>query len=90
MNTKRALAGRIGKLGLDDAFTEAEARSLTGKACEIWCRRDSSGRPVAYRVVASLPGRNTREPWERIAFFHAVGRQSQSNIRSQGRLRKSA
>ncbi len=89
MSAKRAaVAGKIGKLGLDDAFTEAEARSLAGQACEIWCRRDSAGHPVAYRVIASRPGRNTPEAWERIALFLAVARDSK--IRPQRTLPRSA
>ena len=91
MSAKRAsVAGRIGKLGLDDAFTEAEARSLAGQASEIWCRRDFSGRPVAYRVVAYRPGRNTAEGWERIALFHAIDRPGDSTVRSQRTLPRSA
>ena len=81
MSTKRAVAGRIGNLDLDGAFTEAEARSLAGKACEIWCLRDRSGRPVAYRVVASQQGRDFRHPWEQIALFLAVGGSSQPKTR---------
>lgn len=81
MSTKRAVAGRIGNLDLDGAFTEAEARSLAGRACEIWCQRDRSGRPVAYRVVASQQGRDIRHPWERIALFLAVGGGSQPKTR---------
>src|SRR5258706_5005732 len=81
MSTKRAVAGRIGNLDLDGAFTEAEARSLAGKACEIWCQRDRSGRPVAYRVVAYQQGRDIRHSWERIALFLAVGGGSQPKMR---------
>jgi hypothetical protein len=84
------VAGRIGKLGLDDAFTEAEARSLAGQACEIWCRRDATGHPVEYRVVASRPGRNTPEEWGQIALFLAVDRSGDARIRPQRTLPRSA
>ena len=86
MGAKRTVAARIGQLRVDEAFSEAEARSLAGEACEIWCRRDSLGRPVAYRVVPSLPESGARklpvgapkpgargQQWERIAFFLAIG-----------------
>jgi hypothetical protein len=90
MSTKRAVAGRIGNLDLDGAFTEAEARSLAGKACEIWCLRDRSGRPVAYRVVASQQVRDVRLPWEQIALFLAVGRGSQPKTRPRGSFPQNA
>jgi hypothetical protein len=88
MSTKSAVAMRIGNLDLDGAFTEAEGRSLAGQACEIWCQRDRSGRPEAYRVVASQQGRAIRHPWERIAIFLAVGGSSQPKMRPRRAFRK--
>ena len=82
METKKVVAGRIGNLDLDGAFAEAEFRSLAGRACEIWCQRDGSGRPVAYRVVTHRQGRATPEPWERVALFPAVGTRSTSKVRA--------
>jgi len=81
MDTKKPVAGRIGNLDLDGAFAEAELRSLAGRACEIWCHRDRSGRPVAYRVVTHREGRTTPKPWERVALFMAVSTRSQPRVR---------
>ena len=82
MDTKKPVAGRIGNLDLDGAFAEAEFRSLAGRACEIWCQRDRSGRPLAYRVVTHREGRTTPEPWERVALFMAIGTRSKSKGRA--------
>ena len=82
MDTKKPVAGRIGNLDLNGAFAEAELRSLAGRACEIWCQRDRSGRPVTYRVVTHREGRTTPEPWERVALFLAVGTRSKSKVRT--------
>src|SRR5262249_9461973 len=73
MDTQKTVAARIGNLDLDEAFAEAEVRSLAGRACEIWCQRDGSGKPVTYRVVTHREGRTTPEPWEPVALFPAVG-----------------
>ena len=82
MDTKKPVAARIVNLDLDGAFAEAEIRSLAGRACEIWCHRDGSGRPVAYRVVTDREGRATPEPWERVALFPALGTRSRSRVRA--------
>lgn len=84
MGTKRAVARRIGSLDLDGAFAEAEARSVAGQACEIWCQRDDSGRPVAYRVVSSQKGRAPSRPWEWIATFVAAGSQTATEPSAPG------
>ena len=67
-----AVATRIEDLDLDGAFAEAEARSRAGQDCEIWCRRNQAGRPMAYRVVVCQQGEALGQAWERIALFFAA------------------
>src|SRR5262249_18267512 len=67
-----AVAAQIEDLDLDGAFVEAEARSRAGQDCEIWCRRDPAGRPMAYRVLVWHPGKTLGQGWERIALLFAT------------------